>query len=87
MGIEHANPDTMAGLFSSFDDANWTDKTKLDDERLKNLIEHMSAARPANIGKGTNNRFGSLKAISRYFGRKPHIVDDTLLSSKVGCIP
>jgi len=43
MGIEHANPDTMAGLFSSFDDANWTDKTKLDDERLKNLIEHMSA--------------------------------------------
>lgn len=42
MGIEHANPDTMAGLFSSFDDANWTDKTKLDDERLKDLIEHMS---------------------------------------------
>ncbi|MBR0192222.1 MAG: N-6 DNA methylase, partial [Thermoguttaceae bacterium] len=43
MGIEHANQDTMAGLFSSFDDANWTDKTKLDDERLKDLIEHMSA--------------------------------------------
>lgn len=43
MGIERANPDTLAGLFSSFDDANWTDKTKLDDERLKNLIEHMSA--------------------------------------------
>lgn len=43
MGIEHANPDTLAGLFSSFDDANWTDKTKLDDERLKDLIEHMSA--------------------------------------------
>lgn len=43
MGIEHANPDTMAGLFSSFDDANWTDKTKLDDERLKDLVEHMSA--------------------------------------------
>ena len=43
MGIEHANPDTLAGLFSSFDDANWTDKTNLDDERLRNLIEHMSA--------------------------------------------
>ena len=43
MGIEHANPDSLAGLFSSFDDANWTDKTKLDDERLKNLIEHMSS--------------------------------------------
>jgi len=42
MGIEHANPDTLAGLFSSFDDANWTDKTKLSDERLKNLLEHMS---------------------------------------------
>jgi len=43
MGIEHANPDTLAGLFSSFDDANWTDKTKLDDARLKDLIEHMSS--------------------------------------------
>ena len=43
MGIEHANPDTLAGLFSSFDDANWTDKTKLDDERLKDLVEHMSS--------------------------------------------
>lgn len=42
MGIEHANPDTLTGLFSSFDDANWTDKTKLSDERLKNLVEHMS---------------------------------------------
>ena len=43
MAIEQANPDTLAGLFSSFDDANWTDKNKLSDERLKNLIEHMSS--------------------------------------------
>lgn len=43
MGIEQANPDTLVGLFSSFDDANWTDKNKLSDERLKNLIEHMSS--------------------------------------------
>ncbi len=43
MAIEQANPDTLSGLFSSFDDANWTDKTKLSDERLKNLIEHMSS--------------------------------------------
>lgn len=43
MGVETANPDTLAGLFSSFDDANWTDKNKLTDERLKNLIEHMSS--------------------------------------------
>ena len=33
-GIERANPDTLSGVFSSFDDANWTDKTKLSDERL-----------------------------------------------------
>ena len=37
-GIERANPETLSGVFSSFDDANWTDKTKLDDERLKNTI-------------------------------------------------
>lgn len=41
-GIERANPDTLSGVFSSFDDANWTDKGKLSDERLKNLVEHMS---------------------------------------------
>lgn len=50
MGIERANPDNLAGLFSSFDDANWTDKNKLSDERLKNLIEHMSA-----LPVGNNN--------------------------------
>ena len=43
MGIERANPETLSGLFSSFDDANWTDKNKLSDERLRDLIEHMSA--------------------------------------------
>ena len=26
IGIERANPNTLSGLFSSFDDANWTDK-------------------------------------------------------------
>lgn len=41
-GIEKANPETLSDVFSSFDDATWTDKAKLDDERLKNLIEHMS---------------------------------------------
>lgn len=44
-GIERANPDRLAGVFSSFDDANWTDKTKLSDERLKDLVEHMSKIR------------------------------------------
>ena len=48
MGIERSNPDTLSGVFSSFDDANWTDKTKLTDERLKDLIEHMSKIKVGN---------------------------------------
>lgn len=47
-GIERANPDTLGGLFSSFDDANWTDKNKLSDDRLKNLVEHMSKIKVGN---------------------------------------
>ncbi len=47
-GIEKANPDTLSGVFSSFDDATWTDKSKLTDERLKNLIEHMSLIKVGN---------------------------------------
>lgn len=48
VGIERANPETLSGLFSSFDDASWTDKGKLADERLKDLIEHFSAKRFGN---------------------------------------
>lgn len=47
-GIERANPDTLSGVFTSFDDATWTDKSKLDDERLKNLVEHMSRIKVGN---------------------------------------
>ena len=47
-GIEKANPDTLSGVFSSFDDATWTDKNKLSDVRLKNLIEHMSKIKVGN---------------------------------------
>lgn len=47
-GIERANPDTLNGVFSSFDDAVWTDKTKLTDERLKDLVEHMSGLKVGN---------------------------------------
>lgn len=47
-GIERANPDTLSGVFSAFDDATWTDKTKLSDDRLKNLIEHMSSIKVGN---------------------------------------
>ena len=46
--IEKANPETLSGVFSSFDDATWTDKNKLTDERLKNLIEHMSLIKVGN---------------------------------------
>ena len=46
--IEQNNPDTLSGVFSSFDDANWTDKTKLDDARLKNLVEHFSKIKVGN---------------------------------------
>ncbi len=47
-GIEKSNPDSLSGVFSSFDDATWTDKNKLSDERLKNLIEHMSLIKVGN---------------------------------------
>ena len=47
-GIEKANPDTLAGVFSSFDDATWTDKGKLSDQRLKDLVEHMSKKKFGN---------------------------------------
>jgi len=46
--IERANPDTLNGVFSSFDDASWTDKSKLSDERLKDLVEHMSRIKVGN---------------------------------------
>ena len=48
-GIERANPDTLSGLFSSFDDANWTDKTNFSDDRLKRLVEHMHSLKVGNL--------------------------------------
>ena len=48
VGIEKANPESLSGVFSSFDDATWTDKNKLSDERLKNLLEHMSEKKVGN---------------------------------------
>jgi type I restriction enzyme M protein len=47
-GIERSNPETLSGLFSSFDDAVWTDKSKLSDERLKDLVEHISKIKVGN---------------------------------------
>ncbi len=37
--IESANPDMLAGIFG---DAPWTNRERLPDETLKNLIEHFS---------------------------------------------
>ena len=48
ISIERANPDTLGGLFTSFDDANWTDKNKLSDSRLKALVELMSKIKVGN---------------------------------------
>lgn len=39
-GIEKANPDTLYGVFG---DAQWTNKERLSDALLKDLIEHLSA--------------------------------------------
>ena len=49
IGIERANPDTLSGVFSSFDEANWSDKGKFTDARLKDLVEHMSKIKVGNI--------------------------------------
>ena len=38
-GIEKANPDTLYGIFG---DAQWTNKDRLSDELLRDLIEHFS---------------------------------------------
>ena len=48
-GIERANTDTLSGLFSSFDDSNWTDKTNFSDDRLKRLVEHMHSLKVGNL--------------------------------------
>jgi len=38
--IEQANPDTLHGIFG---DAQWTNKDRLSDALLKDLIEHFSS--------------------------------------------
>ena len=50
--IEKANPKNLFTIFSDFDDAKWSNKERLSDERMKNLIEHFSAVNldDANCG-------------------------------------
>jgi len=44
-GIEKANPDTLYGIFG---DAQWTNKDRLSDELLRDLIEHFSGINLGN---------------------------------------
>lgn len=46
--IEQENPQSLGGVFSSFDDAAWANKITLPDELLKNLIEKMSEINVGN---------------------------------------
>ena len=53
--IELANPDTLYGIFG---DANWTNKNRLSDEILINLIEHFSKQN-LNIKNVPNDQLGN----------------------------
>lgn len=46
--IELANPDTLYGVLSIFSAQKWTDKRVISDERISNLIEHMSKIKLGN---------------------------------------
>ncbi len=46
--IELANPETLYGVLTMFSAQKWTDKSILSDERIRNLIEHMSLFRLGN---------------------------------------
>ena len=46
--IELANPETLYGVLTMFSAQKWTDKSVLSDERIRNLIEHMSLFRLGN---------------------------------------
>lgn len=46
--IELANPETLYGVLSIFSAQKWTDKKSLSDERIRNLIEHLSKRKLGN---------------------------------------
>ena len=47
-GIELANPDTLYGVLSIFGTSNWTNKSILSDEKIKDLLEYMSQRKLGN---------------------------------------
>jgi len=53
--IETANPDTLYGIFG---DASWTNKNRLSDETLTNLIEHYSQHR-LSLGNIPDDKLGN----------------------------
>lgn len=53
--IEKANPDTLYGIFG---DASWTNKNRLSDETLINLIEHYSQYK-LNLGNIPDDKLGN----------------------------
>ena len=65
--IERENPETLRGIFSSFDDAKWTDKTKLTDARLKDLIEHMSKIKVGNKNYSSDVMGDSYEYLTKKF--------------------
>ena len=53
--IEKANPDTLYGIFG---DASWTNKNRLSDETLINLVEHYSQHK-LNLGNIPDDKLGN----------------------------
>ena len=53
--IEQANPDTLYGIFG---DASWTNKERLSDEMLTNLIEHYSQHK-LNLSNVPDDKLGN----------------------------
>jgi len=53
--IEKANPDTLYGIFG---DASWTNKNRLSDETLTNLIEHYSQQK-LNLSNVGDDKLGN----------------------------
>lgn len=53
--IEKANPDTLEGIFG---DASWTNKNRLSDETLINLIEHFSQ-HTLNLANVSDDKLGN----------------------------
>ncbi len=53
--IEQANPDTLQGIFG---DASWTNKERLSDETLNNLVEHFSQHK-LNLSNVPDDKLGN----------------------------